>query len=125
MDRTTLKRLNVKRKNVDSNFTIEEPSSAKMSKINEIVPISSEKKTFEIESATDVTKNLEIQPLTEVLKSFEIVPIANVTKNLKIQPATTSDVTNNVEIEHTANVAEIQPAIKGQLISKADLKVFI
>ena len=124
MDRTTLKRLNVKRKNVDSNFTIEEPSSAKMSKINEIVPISSETKTFEIESATDVTKNLEIQPLTEVLKSFEIVPIANVTKNFEIQPATTSDVCN-LEIEHIANVAEIQPAIKGQLISKADLKVFI
>ena len=101
MDRTTLKRLNVKRKNVDSNFTIVEPSSAKMLKTNEIMPI------------------------TSVSKTFETVPIANVTKNFEIQPTTTSDVTNNVEIEHTANVAEIQPAIKGQLISKADLKVFI
>ena len=125
MDRTTLKRLNVKRKNVDSNFTIEEPSSSKMSKTNEIVPISSVTKTFEDESTTDVTNNLQIQPLTEVLKSFEIVPIANVTKNLEIEPTTTSDVTNNVEIEHTANVAEIQPATKGQLISKANFKVFI
>ena len=125
MDRTTLKRLNVKRKNVDSNFTIEEPSSAKMSKIHEIMPITSVTKTFEIESTTEVPNNFEIQPLTEVLKSFEIVSNANVTKNLENQPATTSDVTNNVEIEHTANVVEIQPATKGQLISKADLKVFI
>ena len=102
MDRTTLKRLNVKRKNVDSNFNIEEPSSAKMSKTNaQIVPITGVTKTFEIESTTDATKNIEIQPTT------------------------ISDVTNNVEIEHTANVAEIQPAMKGQLISKADLKVFI
>ena len=85
MDRTTLKRLNVKRKNVDSNFTIEEPSSAKMSKINaQIVPITSVTKTFEIESTTDMTKNLEIQPTT------------------------ISDVTKNVETEHTVNVAEIQ-----------------
>ena len=126
MDRTTLKKLNVKRKNVDSSFTIEEPSSAKMSKANaQIVPITNVTKNLEIESTTDVTNNLDIQPLTEVLKSFAIVPIANVTKNLEIQPATTSDVTNNVEIEHTANVVEIQPATKGQLISKANLKVFI
>ena len=64
MDRTTLKKLNVKRKNVDSNFNIEEPSTAKMSKINEIEAITSETKTFEIDSTTDVTKNLEIQPTT-------------------------------------------------------------
>ena len=85
MDRTTLKRLNVKRKNVDSNFNIEEPSSAKMSKTNaQIVPITGVTKTFEIESTTDVTNNLQIQPLTEVLKSFEIVPIANLTKKFEL-----------------------------------------
>ena len=135
MDRTTLKRLNVKRKNVDSNYTIEEPSSAKMSKTNaQIVPITGVTKTFEIEAITDVTNNLEIQPLTEVLKSFEIVSNANVTKNLENQPATTSDVTNNDEIEHTANETirleieptsnvEMHPASKGQLNLKANFLV--